>query len=275
VQIPGRFFALSLAGMITKSLLLTATISFFAAFASLAPALAATQLIPNINRDLPLFLEDARPIGAGSFQFQALARYERTHEDTHQYFLSPQVQYGFSPRGFAQISTTEILGSEPKSGVSDLTLAGFYSLLPDLKAPFKLAIYTQLELPTGPSDSGLQNETGLFATQSLDGTEKNELHLNLYWIHSTHPGENELRHRYRAIIGYNNDINEKWMALADIVREQGPEWNQFSNTIEVGAIYASSEKQNFALGLGAGIGEQSQKFRVTIGYQYQLGLTGS
>ncbi|MFL5812131.1 MAG: hypothetical protein ACJ763_01020 [Bdellovibrionia bacterium] len=241
------------------------------ALISAAPAFAATRLIPNINRDLPLFFEDARPIGAGNLQFQAVARYERTHEGTDQYFLLPQVQYGFSPRGFAQLSTTEILGSEPKSGTSDLTLAGFYSLLPDLKAPFKLAFYTQLEFPTGPADSGLQNETGLFATQSLDDIEKNEIHLNLYWIHSTNPGENELRHRYRAIVGYNNDINEKWIFLADVVREQGPEWNQFSNTIEVGAIYASSEKQNFALGLGAGIGEQSQKFRATIGYQYQLG----
>jgi hypothetical protein len=267
VQILGRSFAVSSWEMthpVFRSAVIFSALTSFSAY-------SATRLNPNINRDLPLSLEDARSIGTGNLQFQAVARYERTHDDTDQYFLTPQIQYGFSPRGFAQISTQQILGAEPKSGTSDLTIAGLYSLLPNLNAPFKLAFFTQLEFPTGPASSGLQNETAFFASQSLDGIEKNEIHLNLYWIHATDPGENELRHRYRAILGYNNDIDEKWMALADIVREQGPEWNQFSNIIEVGALYSSSSHQTFALGIGAGVGEQSQKFRATLGYQYALG----
>jgi hypothetical protein len=235
------------------------------------PAYALTSLISNINRDLPLSMEDARSIEAGSLQLQAVTRYARTHEGSDQYFLSPQLQYGFSPRGFAQISTTEILGSEPKSGTSDLTLAGFYSLIPELKNPFKLALYTQLELPTGPSSSGLQSEVGVFATESLDKLEKNEIHLNLYWIHATNPSENELRHSYRVILGYTNAISTKLIFLSDAVREQGPDWNQFSNTLETGLLYSSSSTQTFGIGIGAGIGEESQKFRVTLAYQYAFG----
>ncbi len=239
-------------------------------------ALAATRLNPNINRDLPLFLEDARPIGAGSLQLQTVTRYERINDGTSQYFLLPQVQYGFSSLGFVEAATNIILGSEPKSGSGDLTIGGFHSLLPypadsDSKPRFKLAFYTQIELPTGWQSSGVENESALFTTESLDGLEKNEVHLNLYWLYASRPGESVLRNRYRVIAGYNNDINEKWMFLADYVREQGPEWNQFSNLLEAGMIYSSSTHQTFAIGLGGGFGGVSQTFRTTLAYQYAFG----
>lgn len=263
----GRSLAMAFAGMF----IMLFRLALFLALIASAPTYGVTTLIPNINRDLPLSMEDARPIGAGSLQLQAITRYARTHEGTDQYFFSPQLQYGFSPRGFVQISTLQIMGSEPKSGTSDLTIAGFYSLIPELKNPFKLALYTQLEFPTGPSPSGLQSEAGLFATESLDGLEKNEIHLNLYWDHATAPSENELRHSYRVILGYSNAISQKLIFLADAFREQGPNWNQFSNMIETGVMYSSSSAQTFGIGLGAGIGEESQTFRATLAYQYAFG----
>lgn len=134
-----------------------------------------------------------------------------------------------------------------------------------------MATYAQLEFPTGPSNSGLQSEVGIFATESLDRLEKNEIHLNLYWIHATEPSENELRHRYQVVLGYSNAISEKLMFLTDVVREQGPDWNRFSNLIEAGLLYSSSTSQTFGIGLGAGIGEESQKFRATLAYQYSFG----
>ncbi|MFN7141083.1 MAG: hypothetical protein ACK4UN_17270, partial [Limisphaerales bacterium] len=72
---------------------------------------------------------------------------------------------------------------------------------------------------------------------------------------------------YTAIIGYSRRLNADTLIVADFVREQERERGENSNIVEVGIRRQITPLTLIAIGLGAGIGEESPDFRATAGFQ--------
>src|SRR4051794_31333329 len=82
---------------------------------ALAPAASASD-VHDLQRNLPLEVEDTITTDPGSLQVQASARYERTHEGEDQLTLEPQLQYGVLPNLHVELSYPVIAGDADRSG---------------------------------------------------------------------------------------------------------------------------------------------------------------
>ena len=89
--------------------------------ASTLPAGASD--IHDLQRGLPLDVEDTTTSDKGSVQLQASARYE--HQDGDDLlFLDPQVQVGVLDNFHVEFTYPVIAGSGDRTGAGDITVAG-------------------------------------------------------------------------------------------------------------------------------------------------------
>ncbi|HUP57368.1 MAG TPA: hypothetical protein VM598_07950 [Bdellovibrionota bacterium] len=234
----------------------------------LAPLGARASGIDDLNRGLPLEIDDARPAKAGSFQPQAMFRYERTREGKDAYEVEPQLQYGFSPRGHVQFSADAKLGGADKSGSGDTSLGALYRLH-GTDETTQVGLFAELEFPSGIESAGVDEELGLIVTQPC-GSE-NGIHLNATLLHNTAPREGERQNGYRAAIGAHHEISDGLLVLADLVRFEEKNEDDRANLVEAGAVTTVGKDFSAAFGFGVGVGEPSPHTRATVSFQYSLG----
>src|SRR5512133_1369983 len=88
------------------------------------PARAAD--IHDLQRGLPLDVEDTTTADKGSLQLQASARYEHQADDADLVFLDPQAQLGLTDRFHVEFTYPLIAGDGDRTGAGDLVFAGLY-----------------------------------------------------------------------------------------------------------------------------------------------------
>lgn len=72
---------------------------------------------------------------------------------------------------------------------------------------------------------------------------------------------------YRAIFGYSGRVGADTLFVVDFVRRQERLRGENSNVVEAGFRRQLNPLTVLTIGAGVGIGEQSPKFRFTIGFQ--------
>ena len=96
------------------------------------------------------------------------------------------------------------------------------------------------------------------------------LHLNLEYLRNNERRAGERSDRYRAVIGYSTRISGESVFVADFVRQSELMRGENSNIIEAGVRYQLNPLTVLSFGGGAGVGEESPKFRITLGIQRSL-----
>jgi len=241
-----------------------------ALLASMAPAARASD-VHDLQRGLPLEVEDTTTTEEGSFQVQASARYERTNEGEDQLTVEPQLQYGLLPNLHVELSYPIIAGDADRSGSGDVTAAVLYNFLQEENARPALAVKAQVELPTGVGSDGVDTDLRFLLTKTLSENESQDrVHLNVDWIHNAAADSDERHNRFIGVIGYSRKLSDQTVFLADLVREQQEQEGLDSTILEAGVLHQLNEKTTLAAGIGAGIGEDSPDVRITIGLQYSF-----
>src|SRR5215213_9417410 len=138
----------------------------FPSFAVLLAALALTPAAPasdvhDLQRNLPLEVEDTTTSERGSVEAQASARYERTNEGEDQLTIEPQLQYGVLPNLQIELSYPVLAGDAERGGSGNLTVGALYNFLPEENARPALAVSGQAELPTGVDADGVDTDLRL------------------------------------------------------------------------------------------------------------------
>lgn len=241
--------------------------------------LAVTRLaradVSDLNRDLPLRVQDTRPAEKGQWQLQDISRWENTDAHEDRLTLQPQVQYGATENLQLQLQAPFYLGDADRRGSGDVQLGALYRFLTDDGSRPSIAIAGQLIAPTGVGSDGLDTELELDLSKGLGGgsnddNARHRVHLNLVWDHNSIPARDERQDRYQAVLGYSFQINEKTLLLADFVREQQPQERQDSNLLEIGLVRDLTEKLSIAVGASAGIGDDSPACQITFAIQLSL-----
>jgi hypothetical protein len=107
-------------------------------------------------------------------------------------------------------------------------------------------------------------------TKSITKTGLDRIHLNLAWKHNAGAGAEQRDDLYRAILGYSRRLGADTTIVVDFVREQEIEKRHEANIFEVGIRRQITPLTLVAVGLGAGIGDESPPFRATFGFQRSL-----
>jgi hypothetical protein len=241
-----------------------------AVLAALATAARASD-VHDLQRNLPLEVEDTTTAEQGNLQVQASARYERTNDGEDQLTVEPQVQYGVLPNLHIELSYPVIAGDADRGGSGDVTAAAVYNFLREENARPALAVKAQAELPTGVGSDGVDTDLRLLLTKTIDdGESQDRLHLNAGWIHNAAADSAERPNRFIGVVGYSRKLSDRTVFLADLVREQQEQEGLDSTILEAGLLHQLNENFTLAAGVGAGIGEDSPDVRVTIGVQYSF-----
>jgi len=122
-----------------------------------------------------------------------------------------------------------------------------------------------------PDDGGVDGEVGLYLSKGVGGEGKHQLHLNLLGYYDNDAESDERDFRYTAIAGYSCQVTEKTTLVFDVEREQLEESSENANIVELGVKHEINDTVAVALGVGAGIGEESPDFVARAGISFRFG----
>lgn len=242
--------------------------------AAVLPAAAAASDVHDLQRGLPLEIEDTQTAQRREMQFQTPARYERDDDDDT-LTIEPQLQYGFADNFQVEVSYPIITGDGRRGGSGDVVVAGLYRFLDEEQPGFSsspwpsMAVKGEFELPTGVNSDGLDTALRFIATKTLTEDEtEDRVHLNVAWEHDMAAGSNARDHIFTAIVGYSRKVREDTVLLADLVLGQDNQEDQSLAILEGGVLHKFSERLIVSGGLGVGLSDDAPEFRATVGFQF-------
>lgn len=223
----------------------------------------------NLEEGLPTQLEDAYPTAKRNREFQLVTRYERTDDGKDRVTLSPRVEFSFWRNSQMKVTAPFYTGSADKTNSGDVEVELFYNFNTEgLRLP-AFAVSGKVTAPSGRKSAGLDTAVKFIMTKSVSN-RLDRIHLNLQFQHNAGRRFDERSTLYQAIIGYSGRIGPDTIFVADFVREQERKRGENSNIIELGIRRQLNPLTVISIGVGAGIGEESPKFRISIGIQRSL-----
>lgn len=223
----------------------------------------------NLEEQLPTDLEDALPSEYLIPEFQSVFRYERTREHGDRFVLQPRIEYGFAPNWHVKLGVPFLLGSADKAGSGNVELELFKALNDEtLHFPI-IALAVGGEFPTGFDAKGGNTSVKFITTKTVgESATLPRVHGNVSWNHNIGGPNDVRRDSYVALLGYSRFIPGDNVLVMDLEREQELEKGKTANLVEAGLRRMFLEQGVISVGVGAGIGENSPKFRITVGFQY-------
>ena len=246
-----------------------------AAAAFISAPVARAGDVHDLQRGLPLEIEDTQTSEHREMQFQTPARYELEDGGGDLLVLEPQLQYGFADNFHVEVSYPIYAGSGDRTGSGDVVVAGLYRFLDETSPGLgdepwpSLAVKAEFELPTGINSDGLDTTLQFIATKTItEADSQDRLHFNLAWEHNMAADSGERANRFAAVFGYSRKLSDQTVFLADILREQSLQEGAEATVIEGGVLHQLTEQLTVSGGLGFGLGEESPDLRATVGIQY-------
>lgn len=225
----------------------------------------------NLEENIPTQIEDAYPLPYLNREIQAFGRYEQDREGRDLFRLEPRMEIGFARNWQARIGTPFLLGNGDRTGSRNLIAEAMYNFNQESQLLPAIALSGRLDIPTGLSSTGLDTHVRFLATKTIPYTSLlQRVHVNVSWVRNSDPMSDERQNRYIAIVGYSARVARATVFVADYVREQQRRKGYDSNIVELGIRQIINPLTVLALGVGAGIAEDSPEMRVTIGVQYSF-----
>jgi hypothetical protein len=221
----------------------------------------------NLTEGQPLHLEDAEP-GRGA-QAQGFFRYSRTYQDEDQYSISPELQVGFGQYWHYQIAVPVLAGPADRTTSGDIQALLFRQINTEDDVWPAFAVAGELTAPTGLRSAGLDTRVKALLSKSIGSVPRRDrVHLNGDWYHNAARRPDERSQYYGIVLGYSHAWEKRMGLIVDFWRQQQKQNSQTYNLAEVGIRRRVSDKAVLSMAGSAGIGQQSPKFRVTIGFEY-------
>lgn len=226
----------------------------------------------NLEAGIPTQVEDAYVIPYLGREVQAYTTYDRTRDNKDLLSITPVVEYGFARNWQGSISVPYRVGnSQETAGSGNPEVSALYNFNTESLSLPAFAISVREAFPGGKGHAGIDSQIKLIATKTLGpGDHLDELHVNLIYLNAGHPEADMRRNRYQAILGYSRRIGIDNVLVTDFVRSQDRFQGQNSNTVELGLRHQVTPQTLYAVGIGAGIGENSPKLRLTFGFQHSF-----
>jgi len=134
-----------------------------------------------------------------------------------------------------------------------------------------LAAAGRANFAVGDEEDGTDTAVKLILSKTIGRTAKwQRVHLNIAWKYNDDAAEDERTDHYQVIAGYDRLMNADTVLVLNYVREQEKEEGVDINLVEAGLRYQLTPLTVIAGGLGAGIGNDSPDFRITVAFQHSL-----
>ena len=221
----------------------------------------------NLEEGLPTQVEDAYPIAYGGREIQGLFRFEKTDKSENRYAFVPRIEYGFARNWQAKLEVPIFPGNADRRGSGDIRLEALYNFNTESLWLPAFALSGGIDIPAGTKTRGVDPRLKFIMTKSISQTGLDRIHFNFGWRHNFENRSDERDDPFTTILGYSRRLGADTTLVADFVREWKIEKKQESNILELGLRRQLDPLTLIAIGGGGGIGDESPKFRITLGFQ--------
>ncbi|HXH31398.1 MAG TPA: hypothetical protein VNJ01_11340 [Bacteriovoracaceae bacterium] len=238
------------------SILLTLLVFSVSSFSSL----------DNLNSKLPVEIEDAEPMEAGTWNAQYLSEFKQAEGEEGQWRLAPEIRTGLEKGFQATLRTPFLPGpNNDRSGSGDIE-AELQYLLFESEA-FNIGLSVMGIAPTGEGSQGIDSEFKVAVSRDL-GSKSHRLHVNVAHDYNAKPraDNNEQLNYLLSSLGYSALLHDRVLLIVDVVHNQQKDSVKDENYGEVGLRYQLSRR--FIAGLGLSAGEEI--FLIRQGLQYDF-----
>ena len=182
------------------------------------------------------------------------------------------MEYGFARNWQGSLSVPYRVGSSQNTaGSGNPEVSALYNFNTESLSLPAFAVSVRESFPGGRGHAGVDSQVKPIATKALGpGDHLDELHVNLIYLNTGHPEADMRRNRYQGIVGYSRRLGIDDVLVTYFVRSQEQFQEQNSNIIELGLRHQMTPQTLYAVGVGAGIGEDSPKLRLTFGFQHSF-----
>lgn len=235
------------------------------------PVLASDHT--NLDENLPTELEDAYPIKFRDRELQGMVRYIREEHKKNRMVYEPALEVGILPNTQLNVSGTLYSGNADDKGSGDVSTSLLYNFNTESVWVPAMALSVKTDFPTGDDSRGVDVTTKIILSKMpyVYTTLLHRVHVNLIWKHNAgRDKETERSDMFKGIFGFSMRACKDTALVLDYVREQKEEKHQDSNVVEAGFRRQLTPFTLVAIGAGAGIGEESEKYRVTVGVQHSF-----
>ncbi|OFZ53307.1 MAG: hypothetical protein A2428_10175 [Bdellovibrionales bacterium RIFOXYC1_FULL_54_43] len=225
----------------------------------------------NLERGIPVQLEDAYPTAFQNREFQGIAKYERTDDDENRYELVPVLEYGIFRNSELEIEVPVKFEPGPNEGSGNIETAFLYNLNYEGLLLPAISPIVRAVIPTGKNSRGLDTSLGLALTKTLSRTGFfHRIHANAFWHHNEDPSFDERSNRYEFALGYQARLDNSNQLLFNVLRKQEVKRDKASNLVELGLRHQWNPLWVLAVGATVGIGSGSPNFMGTLGFQRMI-----
>lgn len=230
------------------------------------PALAQDKRF-DLDENFPLRVEDELTTPTGAFTLQGAFIFEHGEDGTDLFTLEPALKYGPFDKTELEIASPFLLGDADDRGSGDVITSLQYRLNESARWVPAVSLKGSLAFPTGKDSDGYDPTLKLILSWGLDPESRHRLHANTAWTRNFAPFADEREDGWLYLLGYSYRLNDNWVVLADIWREETLLTDEEINIAEAGLIYEISDRLSLAAGAGGGFGDESPGVRASTAFQ--------
>ncbi len=226
----------------------------------------------NLEEGLPTEVSDTIPTKYRNTEIQGLARWERTDDGEDKFLIVPRLEYGLWLNTQLSIDAPYEFGQAVQNDeFKTIGVELFYNFNQEGLYLPAAALAGKADFAVGDEPEGIDTTVKLILSKTIGRTARwHRVHLNADWMHNDDAAEDERTDYYKFIVGYDRLLNADTVLVLDYVREQEIEDNIDINLVEAGIRCQLTPLTVIAAGVGAGIGDDSPDFRITLAFQHSL-----
>jgi hypothetical protein len=236
-----------------------------------APAQEALRPITGA----PFATEDAFSIDHGTLQLQGTSRYDRTRDGTDALQLSPGAQWGVAPGLELRLFGAYTVGDAGGTNQGAVTPGAFVQLTEERGWQPAFALIGEVEAPFGTGDRGVVTQLTAAASRTTgSGPGAWGVHVNTAWLARPAPGIKERQHRYRLAGALSHVVVSDTSLVAEYVHERQERGENDLSLLQAGLRQRVGRDATFGIALGAGLNEDSPRFRFLLGLEVNFTTGG-
>jgi hypothetical protein len=236
------------------------------------PAAAQEAMRPELGA--PFATEDAFPTDRGELQLQGTAQYDRTRQRTDALELSPGFQWGVAEGVELRLFGDYAFGDASSANRGTVTPGVFVRLTEERGWLPALAILGEVEAPFGAGDRGTVMAFTAAASRTTGrGPGAWGFHLNAAWLNRPDPGLEERRDRYRFSAAVVHVVTQDTSLVGEYLLERQEIGERDLSLVQAGLRRKIGET-TLGLSVGAGLNDDSPRFRLRLGIEVNLNLAG-
>lgn len=233
----------------------------------------------------PTEVQPAGPLEPGTWEVQEKLKYD--DYDRYEAESETSVEYEFTRRLALRLQVPVEKEEDENTELGNVKLRLKYILNPDAVRVPIAALTLEGGLPTGEDSEGVDADLRLRLTKPIGGVDsKHALHLTLSEKYVGDEQSDDDHDRFESLLSHNDDSREflfmaaggysyrigaRTTVIGDAVFKQSDKDGKEAKLLEAGIKHDIGKSATLALGLGAGLDDESPDWTARAGIQFRFG----